>query len=127
MQNLIDSRELIKKLKEGSPIEVEGETVRLPRFTEIKESLSSEFGITGGNFEVIVAKSRTATWCLWPLDRKSKFEIKDGERFFKVVDAVKNENPAKPVKGWVLTTAPVGEDTRDYMKNAGHQIHRVTA
>lgn len=124
MQNLLESRELIRLLRKGAPIEVEGETVRLPRFSEIKETFSAEFGVDG-NMEVIVAKSRTVTWCLWPLDRKTKFEMKDGERFVKIVDAVKEANPQKPVKGWVLTTAPFTEEIRTYFKDAGHQIHRI--
>lgn len=124
MQKLLDSRELIRRLKEGSPIEVEGEVVRLPRFSEIKETFSSEFGVDGA-FEVIVAKSRTITWCLWPLDRKTKFEKKDGERFVKIVDAIKEANPQKPIKGWVLTSAPVSDDMRAYLRDAGHQINRL--
>ena len=122
----LDSRELIRRLKEGSPIEVDGEQVRLPRFSEIKETFPSDYGARG-NEELIVAKARTATWCVWPLDRKSKFAMKDCTKFMSILDAIKESLPQKPVKGWVLTTAPVDEKTRNHLAEAGHRISRVTA
>jgi hypothetical protein len=124
VNRFLDSRELIRRLKEGSPIEVEGDVVRLPRFTEIKESDPGEFGARG-NQELIVAKARTATWCLWPLDRKAKFSATDGKKFVKILDAIGESIPQKPVKGWVLTTAPVAEDARELLNEADHRINRI--
>ncbi|MCB9833530.1 MAG: hypothetical protein H6807_13755 [Planctomycetes bacterium] len=124
MNRFLDSRELIRRLKEGSPIEVEGDVVRLPRFTEIKESDPAEFGARG-NHELIVAKARTATWCLWPLDRKATFSANDGKKFVKILDAIGETIPQKPVKGWVLTTAPVAEDARELLNEADHRINRI--
>ena len=90
MKRFLDSRELIRRLKEGSPIEIEGDVVRLPRFSEIKEMVPADFGAKG-NQELIIAKARTATWCLWPLERKARFTAKDGEKFVAVLEALKEE------------------------------------
>ncbi len=124
MKRFLDSRELIRRLKEGSPIEVEGDVVRLPRFSEIKEMVPDDFG-GKGNQELIVAKARTATWCLWPLERKAKFSAKDAEKFAAVLQALQEELPAKPVKGWVLTTAPVADEARSALNEGEHRINRV--
>ncbi|MCA9319327.1 MAG: hypothetical protein KDB53_01265 [Planctomycetes bacterium] len=120
----LESRELIRRLKEGSPIEIDGDCVRLPRFAEIKETCPSDFGAKG-NADLIVAKARTATWCLWPVDRKTKFSKKDGERFLAILDAVQESIPQKPVKGWVLTTGPVADDGRELLTAGGHRVDRV--
>ncbi|MFT7616399.1 MAG: hypothetical protein ACI97A_000020 [Planctomycetota bacterium] len=124
VKRFLDSRELIRRLKEGSPIEVEGDIVRLPRFSEIKEVIPVDFGAKG-NQDLIVAKARTATWCLWPLERKAKFTAKDAEKFTAVLGALQEEIPAKPVKGWVLTTAPVAEEAREALNEGEHRINRV--
>ncbi len=126
MKRFLDSRELIRRLKEGSPIEVEGDVVRLPRFSEIKETDPSEFGAKG-NQELIIAKARTATWCLWPLDRKAKFSSKDGQKFIAILEVLGEEIPQKPVKGWVPTTAPVAEEGRALLNEAGHRVNRIPA
>ena len=120
----LESRELIRRLKEGSPIEVEGDVVRLPRFAEIRDAQPIDFGLKGKE-ELIVAKARTATWCLWPLDRKQRFAMKDGKTFMKIIEAIKEENPQKPILGWVLTTAPICDETRALLEEEGHQVHRV--
>lgn len=124
MKRFLDSRELIRRLKEGSPIEIEGDVVRLPRFSEIKEMVPADFGGKGNN-ELIVAKARTATWCLWPLERKAKFSVKEAEKFKLVLDALLEEIPAKPIKGWVLTTAPVDDEARAILGEGEHRINRV--
>ena len=124
MKRFLDSRELIRRLKEGSPIEVEGDVIRLPRFSEIKEVYPSDFGAKG-NQDLIVAKARTATWCLWPLDRKAKFALKDSQKFMAILEALKEELPQKPVKGWVLTTAAVAEDARELLNGDEHRINQV--
>ena len=124
MKRFLDSRELIRRLKEGSPIEVEGDVVRLPRFTEIKELEPADFGARG-NQELIVAKARTATWCLWPLDRKARFSARDGKKFVELLAAIGEAIPQKPVKGWVLTTAPVADDARELLNEADHRINRI--
>ena len=124
MKRFLDSRELIRRLKEGSPIEVEGDVVRLPRFSEIKETQPIDFGAKGTQ-ELIIAKARTATWCLWPLDRKARFAMKDGEKFVQILTALEGEMPQKPVKGWVLTTAPVADDCRGLLNDSGHRVNRV--
>lgn len=126
MKTFLDSRELIRRLKEGSPIEIEGDVVRLPRFSEIREMMPADFG-EKGKHELIIAKARTATWCLWPLDRKAKFSPKDGEKFVKILEAIAEEIPQKPVKGWVLTTAPVDDASRSLLNEAGHRVNRVSA
>lgn len=124
VKRFLDSRELIRRLKEGSPIEIEGDVIRLPRFAEIKESFPEDYGAKG-NLELIVAKARTATWCLWPLDRKAKFAGKDADKFLKILEAVAESLPQKPVKGWVLTTAPVDEAAREKLNAAEHRVNRV--
>ena len=35
--------------------------------------------------------------------------------------------PQKPVKGWVLTTAPVADEARNLLNEAEHRINRVPA
>jgi hypothetical protein len=120
----LESRELIRRLKEGSPIEAEGDVVRLPRFTEIKEAEPEDFGVRAQD-ELIVAKARTATWCLWPINRRARFQAKDGDKFLKILDGVQEEHPDKPVKGWVLTTGPVCDETRSRLNESGHRINRI--
>ena len=124
MKRFLDSRELIRRLKDGTPIEIEGDVVRLPRFTEIRELQPIDFGAKG-NQDLIVAKARTATWCLWPLDRKNRFGKKDGEKFLKILEALAEEYPQKPVRGWVLTTAPVDDACRTFLNEAGHRVNRI--
>lgn len=126
MKRFLDSRELIRRLKEGSPIEIEGDMVRLPRFSEIKEASPTEFGAKGDH-ELIVAKARTATWCLWPIDRKAKFSAKDSEKFLVILEAIQGSIPQKPVKGWILTTALVDDDCRKVLQGGGHRINRISA
>ena len=126
MKRFLDSRELIRRLKEGSPIEIEGDVVRLPRFSEIKEMVPADFGAKG-NQDLIVAKARTATWCLWPLERRAKFSAKEAEKFTAVLEALQEELPQKPVKGWVLTTAPVDDAARTALSEKEHRINRVPA
>ena len=124
MKRFLESRELIRRLKQGSPIEIEDDVVRLPRFAEIREAYPSDFGAKG-NQELIVAKARTATWCLWPLDRKARFTKKDGEKFLGILSAIQETIPQKPIKGWVLTTGPVADDARAALEAEEHRINRV--
>jgi len=124
VKRFLESRELIRRLKQGSPIEVEDDVVRLPRFAEIREAYPTDFGAKG-NQELIVAKARTATWCLWPLDRKAKFSAKDGEKFLAILGAIHETVPQKPIKGWVLTTGPVDDSSRAALEAEGHRINRV--
>ena len=126
MNDILDSSELVRRLKKGSPIEVEGDVIRLPRFTEVREAHPADYGVKAKN-EVIVAKARTATWCLWPLERKAKFGMKDGKHFIEIVDALQEELPQKPVKGWVLTNATIDDETKSFLEEKGHQVHRVPA
>ncbi|HGY92008.1 MAG TPA: hypothetical protein ENK43_12635 [Planctomycetes bacterium] len=124
MNQFLESRELVRRLKQGAPIEVDGEVVRLPRFAEIQEMDPEELGGKGDQ-DVIIAKARTATWCLWPLDRRSKFSKKDGECFLSMLDAVQENIPQKPVMGWVFTTGPVADESRKALEDKGHRIHRI--
>ncbi|MEE9394224.1 MAG: hypothetical protein V3W41_17125 [Planctomycetota bacterium] len=124
MKSFLESRELIRRLKEGSPIEVDGEVVRLPRFSEIQEAQPGDFGAKGKQ-DLIVAKARTATWCVWPLNRRAKFQKKDSEGFTLILKALEESIPDKPVVGWVLTTGPIDDAVRAKMNEDGHRVNRV--
>ncbi|MEZ6196365.1 MAG: hypothetical protein R3F20_11665 [Planctomycetota bacterium] len=76
--------------------------------------------------ELIVAKARTATWCLWPVNRRTKFQKRDGEKFLKILNGIQESHPEKPVKGWVLTTGPVCDETRNALNEGGHRINRIS-
>ena len=124
MNQFLESRELIRRLKKGFPVRLEEDEVRLPRFTEIVETECDEYGVSG-SMELIVALSRTATWCIWAANRKAKVGAADGKRFMKVLDAVAERYPQRPVRGWLLTPATIDASVRTQLAEAGHYAHQV--
>lgn len=109
LSELMNCEGLIRRLKKGAPILLQKETVRLPRFTDIKEVNQKEIGGKGKD-PMVVARSRTATWALLPWSKKTGFDFKDAESFMKMCEALQQQNPAKPVKGYVLVGAGSVED-----------------
>src|SRR5262245_45205534 len=103
------SEGLIRRLKKGAPIVLHKETIRLPRFTEIKEVDQKDVGGKGKE-PIVVARSRTATWALLPWLKKSGFDSKDAQAFIRMCDALQQQHPAKPGKGYVLVASGTVED-----------------
>lgn len=124
MNELLQSDGLMRRLRRGAPLELEVERVRLPRFTEIREFEQAEFGHKGRE-PIVVAKSRTATWALWPIAKRSAFEVRDADHFLKLVASVQAQNPDKPVKGYVLTVGPISDDSRAKLATGGHVVSTV--
>lgn len=119
LSELLDPEGLIRRLKKGSPIVLEKETIRLPRFTEIREIEQSEIGGKGKE-TLVIARSRTATWAMLPWPKKGGFALKDAKAFVKLVEALQQQNPQKPVKGYVLTSGPVKDDGAALLSEGGH-------
>ena len=109
LSELLNSDGIIRRLKKGAPILLQKETVRLPRFTEIKEIDQKDLGGRGKD-PVVLARSRTATWALLPWPKKSGFDLKDAQAFMKMVETLQIQNPAKPIKGYVLVASGTVED-----------------
>jgi hypothetical protein len=114
----------MRRLRRGAPLELDVERVRLPRFTEIREIDQKEFGQKGKE-PVVVARSRTATWALWPVAKRSTFEVRDAEHFLKLVASVQAQHPEKPVKGYVLTMGPISDDSRARLAAGGHVVSTI--
>ena len=121
---LLDTDGLIRRLKKGAPLLLEKETVRLPRFTEIREVDQSEIGGKGRE-TLVIARARTATWALMPWTRKAPFGEKDANAFLEMVATLQEQNPQKPVKGYVLTSADVKEDIASLLAADGHLASQV--
>jgi hypothetical protein len=119
LSELLYSEGLIRRLKKGSPLLLEKETVRLPRFTEIREVDPSEIGGKGKD-SLVIARSRTATWALLPWPKKTGFGMKDAQGFLKMVDVLQKQNPQKPIKGYVLAKGPVKDDGAALLEKLGH-------
>ena len=124
MNELLQSDGLVRRLRKGAPLELEVERVRLPRFTEIREIDPKDLGQKGKE-PIIVAKSRTATWALWSIAKRSAFEVRDADEFLKVVASVQAQCPDKPVKGYVLTLGPISPDSRAKLAAGGHVVSAV--
>jgi hypothetical protein len=116
---LLSSDGLIRRLKKGSPILLEKETIRLPRFTEIREVESGDIGGSAGE-TIVLARSRTATWALLPWPKKTGFALKDAKGFLSMLGVLQQQNPAKPVKGYVLAFGPVKDDGAKLLEQEGH-------
>jgi hypothetical protein len=114
----------MRRLRRGAPLELDVERVRLPRFTEIREVDQKEFGQKGKE-PIVVARSRTATWALWPVAKRSAFEVRDAEHFLKLVASVQAQHPEKPVKGYVLTMGPISDDSRARLAAGGHVVSTI--
>ena len=121
---LLDADGLIRRLKKGAPLLLEKETVRLPRFTEIKEVDQSEVGGTGPE-TLVIARARTATWALMPWTRKAAFAAKDAQAFLEIVATLQGQNPQKPVKGYVLTPGAVKDEIASLLEPGGHLASAV--
>lgn len=119
MSELLDSENLVRRLKKGAPLVLEKETVRLPRFTEIREIDQKDLGGKGKEL-IVLARSRTATWALLPWTKKAGFGAKDAKAFLDMVDIIQQQNPQKPVKGYVITAGPVKEDGAVILEKLGH-------
>ena len=116
---LLSSDGIIRRLKKGSPIVTEKETIHLPRFTEIWEIESGDVGRSAGE-TIVMARSRTATWALLPWPKKTGFALKDAKGFLSMLGVLQQQNPAKPVKGYVLTSGPVKDDGAKLLEQEGH-------
>lgn len=120
MSELMNSDGLIRRLKKGAPIITKKETIRLPRFTEIKEVDQKEIGGRGKE-PLVLARSRTATWALMPWSKKNGFDLKDAQAFMKMVEFLQQQNPQKPIKGYVLVAAgPVEDRGAALLEEKGH-------
>jgi hypothetical protein len=126
VNELLQSDGLMRRLRRGAPLDLDVERVRLPRFTEIRECEQQEFGHKGKE-PLVVAKSRTATWALWPIAKRSVFEVRDAEHFLKLVASVQAQHPEKPVKGYVLTVGPISDDSRARLAAGGHVVSTVVS
>ena len=121
---LMHSEGIIKRLKRGAPIVLQKETIRLPRFTEIKEMDSKDVGGKGKEtFDL--ARSRTATWAVLPWPKKGGFALNDAKSFMKIVETLQEQNPAKPVKGYVLVEGAVEEKGALLLEGKGHLASTV--
>ncbi len=124
MNELLQADGLIRRLRRGAPLELEVERVRLPRFTEIREVDQKEFGHKGKE-PIVIARSRTATWALWPIAKRGTFELKDADHFLKIVASVQAQYADKPVKGYVITLGPVATESREKLAAGGHVVSAV--
>lgn len=120
---LLDADGLIRRLKKGAPLLLEKETVRLPRFTEIREVDQSEIGGKGRE-TLVIARARTATWAMLPWGKKS-FAEKDAKAFLDLVATIQEQNPQKPVKGYVLTPGAVNDSVSSLLEAGGHLLSAV--
>ena len=121
---LLCSDGLIRRLKKGSPIVLEKETIRLPRFTEIKEIEPEDVGGEAPE-PIVLARSRTATWALLPWPKKTGFALKDAKGFLSMLGVLQQQNPAKPVKGYVLAQGPVKDAGAKLLEKEGHLASMV--
>ncbi len=121
---LLDTDGLIRRLKKGAPLLLEKETVRLPRFTEIREVEQSEIGGKGQE-TLVIARARTATWAMMPWKKKTSFGTKDAEAFLKMVAILQEQNPQKPVKGYVLTGGAINDAISSMLEAGGHLASAV--
>jgi hypothetical protein len=119
LSELLCTEGIIRRLKKGAPIVLQKETIRLPRFTEIREIEPKEFGGKGKDL-VVLARSRTATWALLPWPKKNGFALKDAQLFFDLVTSIQQQNPQKPVKGYVLVEGSVEDKGAALLEKAGH-------
>ena len=124
MTELLHTDGLIRRLRRGAPLELEVERVRLPRFTEIREVDQKEYGHKGKE-PFVIARSRTATWALWPITKRGPFDVKDADHFLKLVASVQAQYADKPVKGYVITMGPVAIESREKLAAGGHIVSAV--
>lgn len=121
---LLSSDGLIRRLKKGAPIVLKKETIRLPRFTEIREIEPSEIGGTGRE-PLILARSRTATWALLPWPNKTGFALKDAKGFLSMLGVLQQQHPSRTIKGYVLASGPVKDDGAKLLEQEGHLASMV--
>jgi hypothetical protein len=124
VNELLQSDGLMRRLRQGAPLDLDVERVRLPRFTDIREIDQKDLGQKGKE-PLIVARSRTATWALWPVAKRSSFEVRDAEHFLKIVASIQAQHPEKPVKGYVLTQGPISNDSRAKLAAGGHVVSTI--
>lgn len=122
--DLLDPDGLIRRLKKGAPLVLAEETVRLPRFTEIREIDQRDIGGSGKD-PLVVARSRTATWALMPWTRRASFGVKEAKSFLELMAALQQQSPQKPVKGYVLTSGSVKPETLDILRENGHLVSGI--
>jgi len=121
---LLDTDGLIRRLKKGAPLRLEKETIRLPRFTEIREVDQSELGGKGKE-TLVIARARTATWALMPWPKRTAFGQKDAQAFLGMVAKIQEQNPQKPVKGYVLTSTAIKDEITSLLEAGGHLASAV--
>ena len=126
VNELMHTDSLMEHLRKGAPLDLEAERVRLPRFTEIRECNPSEFGQKGKE-PFVLARCRTATWAIVPVSKRTSFDHKDADAFLKLVQSVAEQNPGKPVKGYVITSGPIANDSKVKLAAAGHVVSAFVA
>lgn len=126
VNELMYTDSLMEHLRKGAPLDLEAERVRLPRFTEIRECSPAEFGQKGKE-PFVLARCRTATWAIVPVSKRGSFDTKDADAFLKLVQSVADQNPGKPVKGYVITSGPIANDSKVKIAAAGHVVSAFVA
>jgi hypothetical protein len=119
LSELLTTDGIIRRLKKGAPIILQAETIRLPRFTEIREIEQKDLGGKGKD-PVVMAKSRTATWALLPWPKKSGFAFKDAQTVAAMLGTLQAQNPQKPIKGYVLVEGLVEAKGAALLAEKGH-------
>lgn len=125
-EDLLQIDGLIKHVSKGLPLPLEAEHVRLPRFTRCLRVEPEELGQKGKD-PVIVCLSRTANFAFWCIGGKTKFSVKDADRFLKLTEAVHLKYPDKPVKGYVVVSLKPDAAAAAKLTKAGHLVSPLTA
>lgn len=124
-EDLLQIDGLIKHVSRGLPLPLEAEHVRLPRFTRCQRLELEELGQKGKE-PLIVCLSRTATYAFWCLPGKTKFGVKDAEKFLKLASAVHTMHPDKPVKGYVVVAQKPDAAAAAKLTKEGHLVSLLT-
>ena len=69
-----------------------------------------------GRGSVILAENMDAIWYVETKDRKTKFSKQDSDRFLKLKEELKEQHPELYIRGIMLTSAPVDDDTQDMLE-----------
>jgi hypothetical protein len=124
-EDLLQIDGLIRHVSRGLPLPLEAEHVRLPRFTRCLRLELEELGQKGKE-PLIVCLSRTATYVFWCLAGKTKFGVKEAERFLKLATAVHDKYPDKPVKGYVVVSQKPDAAAAAKLVKDGHLVSVLT-
>lgn len=75
----------------------------------------TEAGV-GGRGEIILAENVDTIWYIETKDRKTRFVMKDGERFLTIREKLQEQHPDLYIRGIMLTSAPIDEETKGAME-----------